>query len=304
MSNLLWYSSSLWTNISSDVLCVDGHVVPTLPVLDFTCLFSASLTAWLTWFRIFLQHSPALFTFSFSSPSAAGKWTKMTNSCFMYELGQIHTCAGDTCVLGDVVQQQRVLSESLHLNRNDVFELQPATPAVTLSLLEREGEVSRRNVRTIWTIWTRWFMTETDVTCDCCRFHLSFVLPAVETEDRINSEPLEHKHKKHKIWAEASSLLVRVWFWFWPELTNRTASPVLVLTCINKQNFWSFFFRLLMSSSADGWLLQNVPTARFIFSSSSPLNWNTHTHAHAHAHTHTHTHTFPFTELKFSPLAI
>lgn len=31
-----------------------------------------------------------------------------------------------------------------------------------------------------------------------------------------------------------------------------------------------------MSSSADGWLQQKVPTALFIFSSSSPLNWSRH----------------------------
>lgn len=49
------------------------------------------------------------------------------------------------------------------------------------------------------------------------------------------------------------------------------------LTCMNKVNLWSFFCLLLMSSSADGWLLQKVPTALFIFSSSSSLNWNQHT---------------------------
>lgn len=38
-------------------------------------------------------------------------------------------------------------------------------------------------------------------------------------------------------------------------------------------NRWSFFCRLLMSSRAKGWLLQKVPTACFIFSSSSLLNW-------------------------------
>lgn len=32
-----------------------------------------------------------------------------------------------------------------------------------------------------------------------------------------------------------------------------------------------------MSSSAEGWLLQNIPNAVFIFSSSSPLNCNKHT---------------------------
>lgn len=57
----------------------------------------------------------------------------------------------------------------------------------------------------------------------------------------------------------------------------RRLSVSVVLTCMNKENLWSFFCLLLMSSSADGWLLQKVPTALFIFSSSSPLNWNKHT---------------------------
>lgn len=48
------------------------------------------------------------------------------------------------------------------------------------------------------------------------------------------------------------------------------------LTCMNKLNLWSFFCLVLMSSSADGWLQQKVPTALFIFSSSSPLNWSWH----------------------------
>lgn len=56
-----------------------------------TCLLSASLTAWLTWFRIFLQHSPALLTFSFSSPSSAGPQTDMSDSG--PAPGRLHTCA-------------------------------------------------------------------------------------------------------------------------------------------------------------------------------------------------------------------
>lgn len=47
----------------------------------------------------------------------------------------------------------------------------------------------------------------------------------------------------------------------------------VVLTCMKRENLWSFFFLFLMSSSADGRLLQKVPTALFIFSSSSPPNW-------------------------------
>lgn len=43
-----------------------------------------------------------------------------------------------TCVLGDVVQQQRVLGDSLHLHRDDVFEPQPAAQPVALGLLRRK----------------------------------------------------------------------------------------------------------------------------------------------------------------------
>lgn len=53
--------------------------------------------------------------------------------------------------------------------------------------------------------------------------------------------------------------------------TDRVSADVL--TCMKRENLWSFFFLLLMSSSADGMLLQKVPTALFIFSSSSPPNW-------------------------------
>lgn len=65
----------------------------------------------------------------------------------------------------------------------------------------------------------------------------------------------------------------------------RCQETVDVLTRMNIENLWSFFFLLLMSSSADGWLLQKVPTALFIFSSSSPLNWKTDTFTRMHTHT-------------------
>lgn len=49
-----------------------------------------------------------------------------------------------TCVLGDVVQQQRVLGESLHLDRDDVFQLQPATQTVAFGRLQddKKGKVN------------------------------------------------------------------------------------------------------------------------------------------------------------------
>lgn len=54
----------------------------------------------------------------------------------------------------------------------------------------------------------------------------------------------------------------------WRNKTNSIQS----LTCRKRLNRWSFFCLVLMSSSADGWLLQKVPTLILIFSSSSPLN--------------------------------
>lgn len=41
-----------------------------------------------------------------------------------------------TCIFGNVVQQQGVLGEPLHLYGNDVFKLKSATQAVTLCLLK------------------------------------------------------------------------------------------------------------------------------------------------------------------------
>lgn len=46
-------------------------------------------------------------------------------------------------------------------------------------------------------------------------------------------------------------------------------------TCMKEVKRWSFFCRDLMSSRAKGWLLQKVPTACLIFSSSPPLNYKT-----------------------------
>lgn len=44
------------------------------------------------------------------------------------------------CVFHDVVQQQRVLGESLHLRHQQVFELQPAAVRTRLTLLHTEGQ--------------------------------------------------------------------------------------------------------------------------------------------------------------------
>lgn len=43
-----------------------------------------------------------------------------------------------TCALGNILQQQRVFGQPLHLDGNDVFELQPAALALTLGLLGLE----------------------------------------------------------------------------------------------------------------------------------------------------------------------
>lgn len=106
-----------------------------------TCLFSASFTASLTWLRTFLQHSPALFTFSLSSQSSAGELTKQTKKKVMktqnrWMMSNSVFSPVPTCVFSYVVQEQWVLSQSLHLYRNDVFEPQPATQTVALCLLK------------------------------------------------------------------------------------------------------------------------------------------------------------------------
>ena len=51
-------------------------------------------------------------------------------------------------------------------------------------------------------------------------------------------------------------------------------------TSMKEENRASFFCRVLMSSRAKGWLLQKVPTARLIFSSSPPLNYKTNPNTH------------------------
>lgn len=57
------------------------HVWPaTLNCARLTCLFSASFTSWLTWLRIWRQHSQARFTLLFSSASSLGYTHTHTNS--------------------------------------------------------------------------------------------------------------------------------------------------------------------------------------------------------------------------------
>lgn len=46
------------------------------------------------------------------------------------------SCTGD---FGNVLQQQGVLGEPLHLHGDDIFELEPATQLVTLSLLWKQS---------------------------------------------------------------------------------------------------------------------------------------------------------------------
>lgn len=53
-------------------------------------------------------------------------------------------CAAFTCVLGDVVEQQRVLCESQHLHGNDVLQLQPATQTISLSCLRNSKKNGSR----------------------------------------------------------------------------------------------------------------------------------------------------------------
>lgn len=50
-----------------------------------------------------------------------------------------------TCIFDNVVQQQGVLGEPLHLYGNDVFKLKSATQSVTLCLLKRN------KIKTVWT---------------------------------------------------------------------------------------------------------------------------------------------------------
>lgn len=63
-----------------------------------------------------------------------------------------------TCVFGDILQQQRVLGQPLHLDGDDVFELQPAALGLALRLLDNTATVaepsppctSTRVCRSLW----------------------------------------------------------------------------------------------------------------------------------------------------------
>ena len=51
-----------------------------------------------------------------------------------------------TCVLGNVIQKKRVLSESLHLGGNDVLQLKTTAQGVTLSVLKSKWRKSTNKV--------------------------------------------------------------------------------------------------------------------------------------------------------------
>lgn len=198
------------------------------PVFDFdsvsvfTCLFSASFTAWFTWLRMFLQHSPAFFTFSLSSPSSVDKGThrikKSNDFSFFFSF------------VNDSIQCFR---SKLYLC---IWRCSPAA-AGTLSVAAFPQE---------WGLWAA----------------------AVDTDgySRLPEETMVvYSNSQLSVYVKNEG----------PSTSAVIFSPA-ALTCMNKWNLWSFFFLVLMSSRADGWLLQKVPTACLIFSSSSPLNWNQH----------------------------
>lgn len=59
---------------------------------------------------------------------------------FVAKLLNFRECC--TCVLGNVVQEEGVLGEPLHLGGNDVLQLQAPAQRVTLSVLhESEGGI-------------------------------------------------------------------------------------------------------------------------------------------------------------------
>lgn len=49
-----------------------------------------------------------------------------------------------TCALGDVLEQQRVLGESLHLCRDDILQLKPPALRLALCFLEEINQVKDR----------------------------------------------------------------------------------------------------------------------------------------------------------------
>lgn len=59
-------------------------------------------------------------------------------SALLYSMGA-EWAVGRTGDFGDVLQQQGVLGEPLHLHGDDIFELEPATQLVTLSLLWKQS---------------------------------------------------------------------------------------------------------------------------------------------------------------------
>lgn len=102
-----------------------------------TMRFSMSRTSWLTWLRIWRQHSAACSTLA-RSAAASGRDLGIQNGVFVgfgCFLGSGGVLGPLTRAFGDAEQQQGVLGEPLHLRGNDVLELQPPAPRAALGLL-------------------------------------------------------------------------------------------------------------------------------------------------------------------------
>lgn len=162
MSSRLWYSCSLFgvenTQFFGMLFCWKWNMSKSV---NSTCLFSASFTAWLTWLRIFLQHSSALLTFSLSSSSSVCKnatkqqgdksapetlyqlfsskiWlaSRMLHSQNFWPRLSRRACV--TCVLCHVFQKEWVFGESLDLHRNNIFKLESTAQSVPFRLLKKK----------------------------------------------------------------------------------------------------------------------------------------------------------------------
>lgn len=166
-----------------------------------------------------------------------------------HKLSQVKQHVG-TCVFGDVLQQQGVFGEPLHLDGDDVLKLQSATQPVTLRFLKSNKMK-----------WVRW--RPGSRTCfnrqKWCRSH------GKRSQRGRDSETLNE-------FPESSSLPAT--------LTKKVTLVAIFLQNVKRAlSTWmkeakreSFFCLVLMISRAKGWLLQKVPTACLIFSSSPPPN--------------------------------
>lgn len=96
-----------------------------------------SRTSWLTWLRIWRQHSAACSTLARSSASSVGRdrWMDGMDRQTGSVRGPGGVRGGLTSALGDAVQQQWVLGEPLHLGGDDVLQLQPPAARLALRLL-------------------------------------------------------------------------------------------------------------------------------------------------------------------------